>query len=98
MINYLQQKAHVSTPEFIQENAQEKRKKEKPVVMTLDEFRMTVSADEVSASTNSGHDHFVSELDKFLDWQDDSGVLDANKSKERLLSEGKFLLYCLSYI
>ncbi|XP_073241785.1 uncharacterized protein [Porites lutea] len=83
-----EQKAHVSTPEFTQENAQEKRKKEKPVVMTLGEFRMTVSADEVNASTNSGHDHFVSELDKFLDWQDDSGVLDANKSKERLLSEG----------
>lgn len=98
MIIYFQQKAHVSATEFIQENAQEKRKKEKPVVMTLDEFRMTASAGEVSASTNSGHDHFVSQLDKFLDLQDDIGVLDANKGNERLLSEGKFLLYFLSYI
>ncbi|CAH3018401.1 unnamed protein product, partial [Porites evermanni] len=83
-----EQKAHVSTPEFTQENAQEKRKKEKPVVMTLGEFRMTVSADEVNASTNSGHDHFVSELDKFLDWQDDSDSFQLSVHFQAYLREG----------
>lgn len=65
----------VSTSGIDQENTnKEKRKKEKPVVMSLDEFRMNVTTEGISDSGKTEKQHFVAELDGFLASQDDSTV------------------------
>lgn len=78
MVYILQESAHdVSVhhvPEISQENPKEKRKKEKPVVMSLDEFRMTAHTNGIGDSVKFEKHHFVTELDDFLERQDDSTV------------------------
>lgn len=81
-----QELSHVSTPENAQESTKEKRKKEKPVVMSLDEFRMTAPTDGISDLRKTEKHHFVGELDE-IDWQDNY-VSDITKSHENFTSQG----------
>jgi len=77
----------VSTPEISQENTKEKRKKEKPVVMSLDEFRMTAPTNEISDSTKTEKQQFGTDLDEFFEKQDDF-TLQSQESHENVNSQG----------
>lgn len=60
-----------SSVEMSQENTKEKRKKEKPIVMSLDEFQMNVTTEENIASSSAKPEkpNFVTKLDNFFAWQ-----------------------------
>ena len=79
----------VSTPEISQENTKEKRKKEKPVVMSLDEFRMTAPTNGISDSTKTEKQQFGTDLDEFFEKQDDF-TLQSQESHENVNSQGQY--------
>ena len=77
-------------------NLKEKRKKEKPVVMSLDEFRMNVTTEGIGDSAKTEKQHFVAELDGFLGWpQDDSTV--NMKGGHDVTSQGQLFILVDSY-
>lgn len=64
----------ISTQEGSQEMTKEKKKKEKPVAMSLSEFRQSGSAEGIQCVPKSENSHSVKGLDDFLEWPDDSTI------------------------
>lgn len=52
----------------------EKKKKEKPVAMSLSEFRQSGTAEGIQCVPKSENSHSVKGLDDFLEWPDDSTI------------------------
>lgn len=52
----------------------EKKKKEKPVAMSLSEFRQSGTAEGIQCVPKSANSHSVKGLDDFLEWPDDSTI------------------------
>ena len=74
MENLLQELPVISTQEVSQEITKEKRKKEKPVAMSLSEFRQTGTTEGIQYVPKSENSHSVKGLDSFLEWPDDSTI------------------------
>lgn len=64
----------ISTQEGSQEMTKEKKKKEKPVAMSLSEFRQSGTAEGIQCVPKSENSHSVKGLDDFLEWPDDSTI------------------------
>lgn len=64
----------LSTQEGSQEMTKEKKKKEKPVAMSLSEFRQSGTAEGIQCVPKSENSHSVKGLDDFLEWPDDSTI------------------------
>ena len=85
----------ISTPDTSQENTKEKKKKEKPVVMSLDEFRMTgpTEAEGINDLAKREKRHSVTGLDDFLEWPDSTAATDVTESHVKSQGHSKFSLY-----
>ena len=95
MVNILQEL--ISAPEISQEISKEKKKKEKSVVMSLEEFRITGPPGGIQSSTKSEKHHSMTGLDDFLEWPNDSTVAAAEKgSHENSYSQGQ-ITYMIVY-
>ena len=71
-----------SSPDVATENSKEKKKKEKPVIMSLDEF-VRSGGESVATSNTEGiygstKEQPVSALDEFMDWPDESLTVKGN--------------------
>ncbi|KAL9987101.1 hypothetical protein ACROYT_G001350 [Oculina patagonica] len=79
----------ISAPENSEEITKEKKKKEKPVVMSLDEFRIIGATGGTQCSAMSEKHHSVTGLDDFLEWPNDSTAAAVEKgSHENGNSQG----------
>ncbi|XP_020625904.1 G kinase-anchoring protein 1-like isoform X1 [Orbicella faveolata] len=63
-----------STQAVSQEITKEKKKKEKPIPMSLSEFRQTGTTEGIQCAPKSESSHSVTGLDSFLEWPDDSTI------------------------
>lgn len=87
----------ISAPEISEEITKEKKKKEKPVAMSLDEFRIIGATGGTHCSAKSEKHHSVTGLDDFLEWPNDSTTAAVEKeSLENGNSQGQIfnMSYC----
>jgi len=95
MVNVLQELT--STQAVSQEITKEKKKKEKPIPMSLSEFRQTGTTEGIQCAPKSESSHSVTGLDSFLEWPDDSTIA-VTLNHERSNIQGQIASCCDSVL
>lgn len=94
MMNILQEL--ISAQTVSQEITKEKKKKEKPVAMSLSEFRQTGTTEGIQCAPESEISHSMTGLDNFLEWPDDSTTA-VTQNLERSNMQGQITTSCHSF-
>ena len=95
MVNVLQELT--STQEVSQEITKDKKKREKPVAMSLSEFRQTGTTEGIQCAPKSENLHSVTGLDSFLEWPDDSTIA-VTLNRDRSNIQGQITTSCHSVL
>ena len=95
MMNILQELT--SAQAVSQEITNEKKKKEKPVAMSLSEFRQTGITEGTQCAPKSENLHSMTGLDSFLEWPDDSTSA-VTQNHERSNMQGWITTSCFSVL
>lgn len=95
MMNILQELT--STQAVSEEIIKEKKKKEKPVAMSLSEFRQTGTTEGTQCAPKSENAHSLTGLDSFLDWPDESTSA-VTQNHERSNMQGWITTSCHSVL
>ena len=86
-----------STQEVSHEITKDKKKKEKPVAMSLSEFRQTGTFEGIQCAPKSENSHSVTGLDSFLEWPDDSNIA-VTRNHDRSSIQGQITTSCHSVL